>query len=330
MRRTLKTTTTPGRFIDRARGNPQPTRPRTPTPTTARPKATATRRAWSAATSWKFPTTRAPSGTTFGCSPKSSTKANSRSPRRSVTPATPPTTRRLPPGLPQPLPRHPWDVFYRPALEHPKPRARQPDRHGHRPKGEEIHCDQIRPHQGADSTGTAKVWRIQQPAAGCESRAAGPATVMAPSPSRVSVWKSSSPSSKAILTSPWSPVACTTRKTSFPTTCRRTKPAACSKPSAHRAAGGFNELRIEDKKGAEQIFIHAQRDWDENVEHDQKIRVGNERHDTVEKNTYTELKAEEHRTTIADRKVEVKAERSLGDWPKPAHQTGYRAIDEGR
>ncbi|WP_411739774.1 bacteriophage T4 gp5 trimerisation domain-containing protein, partial [Pseudomonas sp. BF-B-26] len=75
--------------------------------------------------------------------------------------------------------------------------------------------------------------------------------------------------------------------------------------------GGFNELRIEDKKGAEQIFIHAQRDWDENIEHDQKIRVGNERHDTVEKNTYTELKAEEHRTTIADRKTEARLDDHL-------------------
>ena len=44
--------------------------------------------------------------------------------------------------------------------------------------------------------------------------------------------------------------------------------------------GGYNELRIEDRKGAEQIYVHAQRDWDENIEHDQKIRVGNELHDT--------------------------------------------------
>uniref|UniRef100_UPI003CE79489 type VI secretion system Vgr family protein n=1 Tax=Pseudomonas sp. TWP3-1 TaxID=2804631 RepID=UPI003CE79489 len=75
--------------------------------------------------------------------------------------------------------------------------------------------------------------------------------------------------------------------------------------------GGYNELRIEDKKGAEQIYIHAQRDWDENIEHDQKIRVGNERHDTVEKNTYTELKAEEHRTTISDRKIEARSDDHL-------------------
>ena len=71
--------------------------------------------------------------------------------------------------------------------------------------------------------------------------------------------------------------------------------------------GGYNELRIEDKKGAEQIYLHAQRDWDENIEHDQKIRVGHERHDTVEANSYSQFLAEEHRTTHADRKVETRS-----------------------
>ena len=74
---------------------------------------------------------------------------------------------------------------------------------------------------------------------------------------------------------------------------------------------GFNELRIEDKAGEEQIFIHAQRDWDQNIQHDQHIRVGNERHDRVEANSYTELLAEEHRTTHADRKTEIKADDHL-------------------
>ncbi len=75
--------------------------------------------------------------------------------------------------------------------------------------------------------------------------------------------------------------------------------------------GGYNELRIEDRKGAEQIYIHAQRDWDENIEHDQKIRVGNERHDTVEAASFTELKAEEHLTVTGDRKAEVKPDEHL-------------------
>ncbi|WP_432212948.1 bacteriophage T4 gp5 trimerisation domain-containing protein, partial [Pseudomonas aeruginosa] len=50
-----------------------------------------------------------------------------------------------------------------------------------------------------------------------------------------------------------------------------------------------------------------QRDWDENIEHDQKIRVGHERHDTVEGDSYSEFRAEEQRTVHADRKVELKA-----------------------
>ena len=75
--------------------------------------------------------------------------------------------------------------------------------------------------------------------------------------------------------------------------------------------GGYNEMRIEDRQGAEQIYIHAQRDWDQNIEHDQKIRVGHQRHDTVQANSYTELKADEHLTVHGDRKVEVKPDDHL-------------------
>ncbi|MCU7251920.1 bacteriophage T4 gp5 trimerisation domain-containing protein, partial [Pseudomonas koreensis] len=64
-------------------------------------------------------------------------------------------------------------------------------------------------------------------------------------------------------------------------------------------------------KGAEQIYLHAQRDWDENIEHDQKIRVGNERHDTVEANVLSEFKVEEHRITYLDRKSEMRADDHL-------------------
>ncbi|MGE8191041.1 bacteriophage T4 gp5 trimerisation domain-containing protein, partial [Pseudomonas sp. NPDC086278] len=74
---------------------------------------------------------------------------------------------------------------------------------------------------------------------------------------------------------------------------------------------GYNEFRIEDKKGAEQIYLHAQRDWDENIEHDQKIHIGNERHDTVEANVFSEFKVEEHRITQLDRKTEARADDHL-------------------
>jgi len=75
--------------------------------------------------------------------------------------------------------------------------------------------------------------------------------------------------------------------------------------------GGFNELRIEDRKGQEQIYLRAQRDWQQVVEHDQVIQVGHERHDSVAANSYRELKADEHRTTRADRKTEIRADDHL-------------------
>ncbi|WNW13958.1 type VI secretion system tip protein TssI/VgrG [Pseudomonas sp. DTU_2021_1001937_2_SI_NGA_ILE_001] len=71
--------------------------------------------------------------------------------------------------------------------------------------------------------------------------------------------------------------------------------------------GGFNELRIEDRQGQEQIYIHAQRDWDEEIGHDQKIHVGHERHERIEANSYSHFQGEEHRTTLGDRLTDVQA-----------------------
>ncbi|WP_241097594.1 type VI secretion system Vgr family protein, partial [Pseudomonas viridiflava] len=72
-----------------------------------------------------------------------------------------------------------------------------------------------------------------------------------------------------------------------------------------------NELRIEDRAGQEQIYVHAQRDWDQNIQHDQNIRVGHERHDRVEANSYSEFKAEEHRAIDGSRLTEVRMDDHL-------------------
>jgi type VI secretion system secreted protein VgrG len=53
--------------------------------------------------------------------------------------------------------------------------------------------------------------------------------------------------------------------------------------------GGFNELRFEDKKGSEEIFLHGQKDWtiailndkNQTVGHDETLDVGNNRTKTV-------------------------------------------------
>ncbi|MFY0731773.1 type VI secretion system tip protein VgrG [Pseudomonas sp. NFX15] len=41
--------------------------------------------------------------------------------------------------------------------------------------------------------------------------------------------------------------------------------------------GGYNELRIEDRKGAEEIYLRAQRNWNQDVLQDMHVQVGHQR-----------------------------------------------------
>ena len=53
------------------------------------------------------------------------------------------------------------------------------------------------------------------------------------------------------------------------------------KSLSSKGGGGFNELRFEDKKGKEQVFIHAERDLDLRVKNDRKETILNDTHLTV-------------------------------------------------
>ena len=65
--------------------------------------------------------------------------------------------------------------------------------------------------------------------------------------------------------------------------------------------GGYNELRIEDKKGAEEIYLRAQRNWTQHVLHDQQVQVDNQRSIVVTGTARHELKADEQRITHGHR-----------------------------
>lgn len=54
------------------------------------------------------------------------------------------------------------------------------------------------------------------------------------------------------------------------------------KTNSSLGGGGSNELRIEDRKGAEQIYVHAERDQDIEVEHNETHWVGNDRSKTID------------------------------------------------
>jgi len=50
------------------------------------------------------------------------------------------------------------------------------------------------------------------------------------------------------------------------------------KSMSSKGGGGFNELRFEDKKGSEQIFIHGEKDMDMRIKNDRREWIGEDRH----------------------------------------------------
>lgn len=75
--------------------------------------------------------------------------------------------------------------------------------------------------------------------------------------------------------------------------------------------GGYNELRIEDRKGAEEIYLRAQRDWTQHVLHDQQVQVDNQRRVTVGGESHHELQGEEQRITHGNRLTDLKQDDHL-------------------
>jgi type VI secretion system secreted protein VgrG len=65
--------------------------------------------------------------------------------------------------------------------------------------------------------------------------------------------------------------------------------------------GGFNELRIEDKAGAEEIFIHAEKDQGVRVKNDRVEWIGNESHLIVKEDAFEKRDGDHHITLKGDR-----------------------------
>ncbi|SCZ03422.1 MULTISPECIES: type VI secretion system tip protein VgrG [unclassified Pseudomonas] len=205
----------------------------------------------------------------------------------------------------------PWDVFFRPPLHPEKPRA-----HGYQsavvtgPVDSEIHCDEfgrVKVQLAWDRDGqrdehsscwlrVASGWAhdhygavliprvgmevlvgfidgdVDKPlVVGCLPNGANPVPLDLPADKTRSIWRSQS-----------SP-----------------------------GGGGYNELRIEDRKGAEEIYLRAQRNWTQHVLHDQRVQVDHERSIVVTGTARHELKADEQRVTHGRRQAEVRQDDHL-------------------
>mgnify|MGYP001244153562 FL=1 len=66
------------------------------------------------------------------------------------------------------------------------------------------------------------------------------------------------------------------------------------KTNSSKGGGGFNEIRIEDKKGNEQIFVHGEKDLDIRIKNDCKEIIRNDRHLIVEGEQLEEVRKDKH------------------------------------
>ncbi|MBV5311261.1 type VI secretion system Vgr family protein [Chromatium okenii] len=83
------------------------------------------------------------------------------------------------------------------------------------------------------------------------------------------------------------------------------------KTSSSKGGAGFNEIRLEDKKDSEQIFIHAEKDYETRVKHDAVTWIGNEQHLIVTKDQLEQIDGKQHLTIASDQLEKVGGDKHL-------------------
>ena len=87
----------------------------------------------------------------------------------------------------------------------------------------------------------------------------------------------------------------------------KTQSGIKSRSSLHGGADDFNELRLEDKKGSEDIYFHAQKDFHRMVENDDDLKVGHDQTIEIKHDRTETVKEGNEKVTIAqgNRNVEI-------------------------
>lgn len=102
------------------------------------------------------------------------------------------------------------------------------------------------------------------------------------------------------------------------------------KSNSSKGGGGFNEFRFEDKKGSEQIFIHAERQLDVRVKSNRYETIGNDRHLVVENDKFEHIKNNRSETIDGDHMEKIGKDRHLTVVGKEAVQIdGSKSLGVG-
>ncbi|EMA2479113.1 type VI secretion system tip protein VgrG [Vibrio fluvialis] len=74
---------------------------------------------------------------------------------------------------------------------------------------------------------------------------------------------------------------------------------------------GYNELSFEDQAGSEQIYLHAQKDFDGLIENDHTSVIKHDKHLTVENDRFTQIKNNQHLAVGGESRESVTGNRTL-------------------
>jgi len=77
------------------------------------------------------------------------------------------------------------------------------------------------------------------------------------------------------------------------------------KSNSSKGGGGFNEIRFEDKKGEEQIFVHAESNQDIRVKNDTKEWIGRDRHMIVKRDQFEKVEGDKHLAVMGDQNEKI-------------------------
>jgi type VI secretion system secreted protein VgrG len=90
----------------------------------------------------------------------------------------------------------------------------------------------------------------------------------------------------------------------------KTQSGIKSRSSLGGSPANFNEIRFEDKKGAEQIFIHAEKNQDIEVENNETHSVGHDRTKTIDHDETSHIKNNRTETVDKDETISIHGNRT--------------------
>ena len=113
----------------------------------------------------------------------------------------------------------------------------------------------------------------------------------------------------------------------------KTQTGIKSRSSMGGGAANFNEIRLEDKKGSEQLYIHAEKNQDIEVENDETHWVGHDRIKTVGHDETTHVKHDRTETVDNNETITVHANRTEtvdGEETVTVHKNETRSVSLNR